>query len=326
MRKRIWTSFSLFLFLTLSVQAGCAPTPAGETSAASDQNAVQAAPTATTVPFLLSPDTFTPLPGPPNTPTPVIATTVPSTPTVDQRAVLLARQLVPQFTQVFGAKFNPDLARGLDSDKIGGPAGQLAEMIAPVVDQSQRYTDLSLEVREVEGILSINDNRLDFEEMTILNKATILSSPIPLGAYMIACHPARPNDCLAISLQRQEFQVNPETVFIFTITPSSPPPSAPTQTLAPTGTPTLTQTPAPPGTATLTGTPCGLGTPCPTAFPTLLATSSAPPPATATLSATLTQISLPTEVFLPPPTVDFETGSIRTCFLVFRRKVCIKVF
>ena len=312
MRKPIWTSFSLFLFLTLLGQTGCAPAPDNGGVPPVDQIVLETTLTPTTV----APATSTPTAVSSDTPTPVLATT---TPTVEQLAVMLAQQLAPQFTQVFGVQFNPLLAKGLDAAKLqvpeGPPTGQLAEMIAPVVDANQSYTDRNQQVREVEGILSINDSRLDFDAMTPLGKGAVQLDPIPLGAYMIACHRERPNDCLAVSLQREEFQINPESISIIPI------PDPPTVTPAPTETATPTKTPAPTGTAAPTGTPCLTGTPCPTGTPV--------PFPTPTVSTAFTQIAVATQTVVPTPvapSVDFEVGSIRTCFWVFRRKVCIRVF
>ncbi len=307
----------MFLCLTLLVAAGCASTRDG-TGLPGGQSPLQTALTATVLtstPTLPPTNTSTPLIPSTDTPTPALATTLPSTPTVDQLAVMLAKELAPQFTQVFGAQFNPLLAKGLDAARIGGQAGQLAEMTAPVIDGNQKYADRNFQIREVEGILSLQDSRLDLEAMTIINKGTIQYFSLPLGAYMIACHPERLDDCLAVSLQGEEFQVSPESVSIITITPTPTGTPPPTQTPAPTGTPTLTQT------ATPTGTPCPIGMFCPTGTP--LSTPTALP--TATVSAAFTQIALPSPTPVSP-SVGFEEGSIRTCFWVFSRKVCIRVF
>jgi hypothetical protein len=328
MRKPIWRSFSLFLFLTLLLQAGCAPTPGSGSGLPGGQNPIQQDLTATT----LTPATSTPLPTftpilalPTITPTPGIATTTPSTPTVDQQAVILAQQLAPQFTQIFGVHFNPLLAKGLDAAKLEvpeiPPTGRLVAMTAPVIDENQRYTDRYFQIREVEGILSLLDSRLDLEAMNVINKGAVQPFSLPLGAYMIACHPERIDDCLAVSLQGEEFQVKPETVLIITITPT------------PTGTPTLTGMPSPTGTPTLIPTPTSTGTPCPIFSP--CPTETPPPLPTSTVTAVLTQIAVATQTIIPTqtviptlvaPSVGFEDGSIRTCFWVLRRKICIKVF
>jgi hypothetical protein len=186
----------------------------------------------------------------PTSTTPGVATNT-FTPTpipVNDQAVQLAGEVAPQFNTIFGVQINPPLAKGLDAVRIGGPAGQLAGMIAPVTNENQRYIDRKNQVREVEGIFSLNDGRLTLETMIIINKGTINYPLLPLGAYMLACHPDRLNDCIAVSLQGQEFEIKPETVFITIIDPAS------------------------------------------------------------------------------PPTVDYEEGSIRKCFRVLRRKICIRVF
>ena len=205
--------------------------------------------------------TYTPTPTPTDTPRPASTDTPTPTPSVmptntststpvpvNDQAVQLAGEVSPQFNTMFGIQINPSLAKGLDTARIGGPTGQLAAMIAPVTNENQRYIDRKNQVREVEGIFSINDSRLALETMIIINKGTIQYPLLPLGAYMLACHPDRLNDCIAVSLQGQEFEIKPESVFI-------------------------------------------------------------------------TIIDL-----VSPPTVDYEEGSIRKCFRVLRRKICIRVF
>jgi hypothetical protein len=262
MRKLSWSFLSMMIFLTLFAAASCAPMQADGVGLPRDRNPIQAALTATTLtPITTTPTSLTFTPTSTDRPTSTSMATPPytPTPTVDEQAVILAKELVSQFSQIFGVQFNPSLAKGLDTARIGGPAGQFAGMIAPVIDGNQRYIDRNYEVREVEGSFSLNDNRLMLEAMFIINKGTIQYLPVPLGAYMVACHPDRPNDCLAISLQGEEFQVRPESVSIITITPSP------------------------------------IGTPCPTCLPLF-------------------------------PSVGFEEGSIHTCFWVFSRQICIKVF
>lgn len=201
--------------------------------------------------------TPTPTPTPTDTPTPTLTDTpnptltyTPTSPPdlINDQAVILAKELAPQFSQIFGVQFNPLLAKGLDAARIGGQAGQLAGMIAPVIDGNQKYSDRNYQVREVEGLLSLNDSRLMLEAMFIINKGTIQYSQLPLGAYMVACRTDRVNDCLAISLHGEEFQIKPESVSL----------------------------------------------------------------------SIIDQVQ--------PPSVDYEEGSIRKCFKVFRRKICIRVF
>jgi hypothetical protein len=182
-------------------------------------------------------------------PTSTFTMTPTSTFTIDEEAVKRARDLSGQFIEIFGIYINPDGAKGLDAARIGGEPGQLAGMIAPVIDENQKYIDRENIVREVEGILSLYDSRLVLETMIIINKGTIQYPLLPLGAFMIACVPQRLNDCLVISLQREEFQIKPETI---------------SQTV-------LTEP-------------------------------------------------------VPRPEVAYEEGSIRKCFKVLRRKICVRVF
>lgn len=150
--------------------------------------------------------------------------TVPQPPApIDDQAVKQAEGLAPQFSQVFGIQINPSLAKGLDAARIYGQAGQLAGMVAPVVDENQKYNDRHNLLREVEGIFTINDPRLDLETVVIITKANLQYPVLPQGSYMLACYVPRPNDCLAVSLQGQEFQINPQTITSTTIDQVSPP-------------------------------------------------------------------------------------------------------
>jgi hypothetical protein len=206
-------------------------------------------PTATPTFTPMSTSTMSPTSTSTISPTSTFTMSPTSTSTIDEEAVKRARDLSGQFIEIFGIYMNPDGAKGLDAARIGGEPGQLAGMIAPVIDENQKYIDRENIVREVEGILSLYDSRLVLETMIIINKGTIQYPLLPLGAFMIACVPQRLNDCLAISLQREEFQIKPETI---------------SQTV-------LTEQ-------------------------------------------------------VPRPEVAYEEGSIRKCFKVLRRKICVRVF
>ena len=187
--------------------------------------------TTTLTPITLTPATLTPTPltATPSTPMTITLTltltTLTPNPVVDNAAVMMAQTLAPQFSEQFGIQIAPSRARGLDTAWIGGEASQLAGMIAPVIDENQKYTDQGNLVREVEGIFSLNDSRLTLETVVVINKGTIQYPLLPLGAYMLACDTDRPNDCLAVSLQGEEFQINPapESVSVTAIDEVSPP-------------------------------------------------------------------------------------------------------
>jgi hypothetical protein len=149
---------------------------------------------------------------------------------------------------VFGIQINSSLAKGLDAGRIGGQPGQLAGMIAPVIDENQKYRDRSNLIREVEGIFTINDSRLTAETAVMINKADYEYPLLPVGSYLLACYTPRMNDCVAVSLQGQEFQIRPDSIIETRIDPA------------------------------------------------------------------------------PFPTVAYEEGSIRKCFRVLRRKICMRVF
>jgi hypothetical protein len=87
-------------------------------------------------------------------------------------------------------------------------------MIAPVVDENQFYHDRINLVREVEGIFTVNNPHLALETIIIYHKANIQYPLLPLGSYLLACYTPRANDCLAVSLQGQEFQINPGIIII----------------------------------------------------------------------------------------------------------------
>jgi hypothetical protein len=131
---------------------------------------------------------------------------------VDPQAEEQAKDLAPRFEDEFNIRTDPNQARGLNASRIGGPEGQLAGMVAPASDANQNYVDNNNTARQVMGILSLNDNRLTMESMLLVDKATIQRFNLPLGAYVITCHPVRRKDCVAVSLQGEEFQIDPETI------------------------------------------------------------------------------------------------------------------
>ena len=188
------------------------------------------------------------IPIPPVGTTPPVIIITPTDP-VDSQAVIEAMALAPQFEENFDVQIQPMLARGLDAVEIGGLEGQLAGLVAPALDEYQQYIDEENAVRQVMGMLSLNDSRLMLESMLILSKASIQNPPVPLGSYILACLPEREKDCIVISPDGQEFRLNPETVFQTDEDPSA-----------------------------------------------------------------------------PVPVASYEDGSIRKCFKIFRRKICIRVF
>jgi len=161
-----------------------------------------------------------------------------------EAAVQLALSLADHFYRNYGVLINASGAVPFNAICLGTDSNQLLGMIAPVSDENQRYKG-----REVEGVFNINDSRLVIETMILLNKGTMQYSTLPLGSYMLACNLQRLDDCLAISLQGEEFQIRPESIEI--------------------------------------------------------------------------RIDLPVT---SPPSVAYEEGSIRKCFNVARRKICIRVF
>ena len=208
--------------------------------------------TITTPPIVTTPPII--ITTPPIVTTPAIAITTPPviaitlTSSVDPAAVSQAKELSPQFSQRFNVQLSPVLAKGLDAAQVGGESGQLAGMVAPVSDEKQQYRDRGNMLRQVMGIFSLNDPHLTLESVFVVNKATFQPTLVPVGVYMLACHPDRPNDCIAVSIRRQEFQINPNLV---------------------------------------------------------------------------------SEIFESPvlvPMADYEYGSIKKCFKILKRKICIKVF
>jgi hypothetical protein len=179
------------------------------TATSTSTNTTTPTPTDTSTPTSTPTSTDTPIP--PSTAT-LTFTPTPTPDLINDQAVGQAKNLAPQFSETFNVQFDPSLAKGLDAVRIGGPAGQLAGMIAPVIDGNQKYKDRDNIVREVEGLFSLNDNRLTLETMVIINKANIQYPLLPLGAYILACDTLRVNDCLAVSLQGQEFQIKPANV------------------------------------------------------------------------------------------------------------------
>ena len=225
-------------------------TPDVTTTTTSTATATQT-PTSSTATATYTPDgatqnTATPTPTPTsltNVP-PISCTLLTARPAASEAAVQLALSLSEQFLRSYGVRINAFGAVPFNPICVGTDSDQLLGMIAPAVDENQIYRG-----REVEGIFYINDPRLVIETIVLLNKTAVEYSTLPLGSYMLACNHQRLDDCIAISLQGQEFQIRPESIHI-------------TNDLA----------------------------------------------------------------FANPPRVAYEEGSIRKCFYVGRRRICIKVF
>ena len=221
-----------------------APTPTVEPpiTATATPTPTPSAPGGTTItPFT---DTPSPTPTSTDTPSPIISCTLLTpNPVAKEAAVQLALSLADHFYRNYGVLINASGAVPFNAICLGTDSNQLLGMIAPVSDENQRYKG-----REVEGVFNINDSRLVIETMILLNKGTMQYSTLPLGSYMLACNHQRLDDCLAISLQGEEFQIRPESIEIKDWPETR------------------------------------------------------------------------------PPRVAYEEGSIRKCFYVLRRRICIKVF
>jgi hypothetical protein len=114
--------------------------------------------------------------------------------------------------QTFGVQINPADATGLDASKVNGTKGEMAGWMAPVIDDHQTYTDHLHLKREVEGVFGIPDPSLHLDTTIIVNKTYGFYSPVPPGKYMLACYTPRAKDCIAVSLQGQEYQIRPESI------------------------------------------------------------------------------------------------------------------
>jgi len=172
-------------------------------------------------------DTPTPTPTTPVVPpttavptTPMPCTALTPNPALKDAAVQLALSLADHFYRNYGVLINASGAVPFNAICLGTDSNQLLGMIAPVSDENQRYKG-----REVEGVFNINDSRLVIETMILLNKGTMQYSTLPLGSYMLACNLQRLDDCLAISLQGEEFQIRPESIEIRNDLPVTSPPS-----------------------------------------------------------------------------------------------------
>jgi hypothetical protein len=128
-----------------------------------------------------------------------------------QKAIALAQELAGQFASSFGVQINAQGAVPFNPICFATDSDQLLSMIAPAVDENQTYRG-----REVEGIFYTNDPRFVIETLVLLNKTAVQYSTLPLGSYMLACNHQRLDDCIAVSLQGQEFQIRPESVMITT--------------------------------------------------------------------------------------------------------------
>ena len=142
---------------------------------------------------------------------------------VDQQAVQVASTVAAQVSENFGVQVNPTGAVGLDAVHVNGTAGEMAAWAAPVTDEHQTYTDRSHLRREVAGVFGIRSPNVHLETVIFFNKANIQYPALPEGRYMIACYTPRPNDCIAVSMQGEEFQIRPGSIEILTIEPVSTP-------------------------------------------------------------------------------------------------------
>jgi hypothetical protein len=140
---------------------------------------------------------------------------VPQDPGVQAQAVAQAQELAVSFQQKFDIKISPPGAQGFDAGLIGGQPGQLAGMIAPVLDEKQEYTDRrEHRTRQVMGIFSIYDDRLALEISTYINKGTDLESTQSLGQYMLACDKVNSYNCIAVTLNGEEFLISTDSMKI----------------------------------------------------------------------------------------------------------------
>lgn len=164
-------------------------------------------PTPTDTPATTAPSTDTPTPT--NTPVPLPCTTLTPRPANATAAVDLATRLSEEFRARYGPRFNPQGAVPFNTICLGTDSDQLLGMLVPAVDEYQTYKG-----REVEGIFYFNDSRLAVEILILLNKTNVQYSTLPFGAFMLACNHQRPDDCLAVSLDGQEYQIRPDRVEI----------------------------------------------------------------------------------------------------------------
>lgn len=155
------------------------------------------------------------------TPTPTVScTALTASPLAKEAAIQLAMSVGDHFFRNYGVRINASEAVPFNEICFGTDSSQLLGMIAPAIDGNQRYKD-----REVEGIFNINDSRFEINTVIVLNKGTTQDSILPLGSYMLACNHQLLNDCLAISMQGEEFHINPESVSITMIDPEVSPPT-----------------------------------------------------------------------------------------------------
>jgi hypothetical protein len=196
------------------------PYPYGTTITPSTYTSLTPPTPTTPVPTTVTPSTYTSL-TPPTPTTPAVTSTTPfptsptpctvltPNPVLKDAAVNLALSLSDQFLRYYGVNIKATEAVPFNPICLGPDSDQLLGMLAPVVDANQIYKN-----REVEGIFYINDSRLVIETIILISKSAMQYSTLPLGSYMLACNHQRPDDCIAVSLQGEEFQIRPESISI----------------------------------------------------------------------------------------------------------------
>lgn len=134
---------------------------------------------------------------------------LPPEPIIIPKIISIAQANSKLFSEIANIEFNPLNATGLDTVYIDNQVGGIADVLVPVSNNNQ---PLYKNRRRVMGLDIAQDNRSALIGMSIISKSTVQYPGLPLGAYMIACDLERPNDCIAVTPNGQEFQLEPDLI------------------------------------------------------------------------------------------------------------------